>query len=233
MPHSALGGSLIALCLLLAACSTPEKAPPDPEASYPAAFRLLWEDKPQQAADMAEAVLADLPPPQSYDEVTQYGDTLLLLCEAQTVLKQYSDAEKSCLKAIDTFETEHGSYQRHAPLDAYDQAFAVYESVGFRPHWIAAELALRQRYLERLPVQAMLIAPRIDTLTRVGDLHRASGNWPQAEAAYREAIGFTDRLHQHHYSDADRKPCRHLADLLLERGDASAAAEALGLCAET
>lgn len=181
---------------------------------------------------MVEAILADLPPPQTYDEVTNYGDTLLLLCEAQTTLRDYAAAEASCLKAIDTFEAERGGYQRQAPLKAYDQLFAVYEKVGNRQDRISAELAVRDRYLKRIPVQAMLIAPRIDTLTRIGDLHRTLGDWPEAETAYLQAIGFTDQLPQYHYSDADRKPCHHLADLYRERGDSVAAEDALKLCSK-
>ncbi len=230
MPQKIVSGSLVAVSLLLAGCSTPEKAQSEPEPSYARAFLLLWEDQPDQAADMAEAILAALPPPQTFDEVTRYGDTLLLLCEAQTALEDYAAAEASCLKAIDTFEAEHGEYRRQAPLDAYDGLFAVYEKAGIRQDRIGAELAVRERYLKRLPVQAILIAPRIDTLTRIGDLHRSTGDWPEAEAAYREAIDFTAQLPRHHYSDADTKPCRHLSRLYRERGDAVAAGKALQLC---
>lgn len=213
MPQKTVFGSLAAVSLLLFGCSTPERVQSEPEPSYSRAFLLLWEDKADQAADMDEAILADMPLPQTYDEVTEYGDTLLLLCEAQTALKDYTAAEESCLKAIDNFEAERGNYQRRAPLKAYDQLFAVYEKAGIRQDRISAELAVRDRYLKGLPVQAMLIVPRINMLTRIGDLHRSSGDWQGSEAAYREAIGFTDQLPQFHYSDADRKPCLHLSCL--------------------
>lgn len=232
MSQNIVLGFLVAVSVLLSGCGTPEDVPPEPEPSLSSAILLIWDDKPDQAANMAEAILTNLPPPQTYDEVTQYGETLLVLCEAQTALEDYAAAEVSCLKAIDTFEAQHGDYQRQAPLDAYDQLFAVYERAGICPDRIDAEMVVRKRYLKRLPVQPILIVPRIETLTRIGDLHRSSGDWQESEAAYREAIDFTGQLPHFHYSDADLKPCRHLSRLYRERGDSLAAENALKLCGE-
>lgn len=181
---------MVASVLLLAASCTTTPVAEDakwaPRTDQGQIVWLLYENKPAQAARKARAVLAQLPRPQTYDEVTQLGEIHLHLCEAETRLGEYDAAEASCLEAIETFETRHGSFSRKAPLDAYAQWFEVYQRGPDDPRRLEAEIAARERYLERLPDQRMLTASRVESLVRLGDLNWRLGNRQAAEDAYRQ-----------------------------------------------
>src|SRR3546814_15598983 len=75
-----------------------------------------------------------------------------------------------------------------------DLVFNTYERAGYRPGRAEAEIAIRQRFLKKLPMQPILLEARVETLTRIGDLQRSTGKWQEAEAAYLRGIDLTDRL---------------------------------------
>ena len=191
--------SLAAVSLLAAGCSASpeaEDAPGSANADPGRVTMLLFENKPEQAAREARAMLAKLPQPETYDEVTQVADLYLDLCEAETRLGEYDAAEGSCLEALDTFETKFGSFSRKAPLDAYEKLFEVYRNGRDDPTFMRAEIVARERYLERLPEQRVLTASRVETLVSLGDLHQELGNWQAAEDAYRHGFELSDDVMQ-------------------------------------
>lgn len=166
---------------------------------------LIYAGKPEEAVKEAKTVIAALRPTDDLRVVRRIGEALTYLCEAHAELGQYGQAEAACLEAVATFE----EVAKVDPIGevykfslALPQLATTYETM--RRYGEALEIRMRQ--LRRSIESIDYVWRRASLRARIGDLHLALGNRPDAQAAYLEAIAeiknldskfVRDRFHVH------------------------------------